>query len=66
MYILSQFLAKLPKIYYGIQVNNYVLSTLFLLINEQFFTVENRKRKCQVNFQVIITTSFLQMNNKYV
>lgn len=43
----------------------YVLSTVFLLSNEQCFTVENRKRKGQVNFQVIIMKSFLLVNNKY-
>ena len=46
------------------EITNYVLSTVFLLSNEQFVTVEDRKRKVQVNFQVIIT-SFLLVNNKH-
>jgi hypothetical protein len=43
------------------EITNYVLSTVFLPSNEQFFTVQNGKRKGQVNFQAIIT-SFLLVN----
>jgi hypothetical protein len=41
------------------------MKAAFLLSNEQIFTVEKRTRKDQVNFQDVIMTSFLLVNNTY-
>jgi hypothetical protein len=46
MYILSQLLVKLPKIFMGYEeITNHVLSTVFLPSNEQFFYSTEQKKK---------------------